>query len=50
MQKFSRNFEWGATDFASFAKTKLAMPMLVLPGEKAGGQFVIDQGRAFASR
>jgi hypothetical protein len=30
MQKFSRNFEWGATDFASFAKTKLAM--LVLPG------------------
>jgi hypothetical protein len=45
MQKFSQNFEWGATDFASFAKTKLAMPMLVLPGEKAGGQFVIDQGR-----
>ena len=26
-------------------ETKLTMPMLVLSGEKAGGQFLIDQGR-----
>jgi hypothetical protein len=45
MQKFSRNFERDATDFASFARTKLVEPMLVLSGEKAGGQFLIDQGR-----
>ena len=32
-------------DFAGFAETKLSMPMLVLSGEKAGGQFLIDQGR-----
>ncbi len=40
-----RNFEQDAKDFAGFAKTKLMMPMLVLSGEKAGGQFLIDQGR-----
>lgn len=38
-------FEQDARDFAAFAKTKLTMPMLVLSGEKAGGQFLIDQGR-----
>jgi pimeloyl-ACP methyl ester carboxylesterase len=40
-----RAFEGDARDFAGFAKTKLKMPMLVLSGEKAGGQFLIDQGR-----
>ena len=40
-----RAFEQDAKDFAEFAKTKLTMPMLVLSGEKAGGQFLIDQGR-----
>ncbi len=40
-----RAFERDAKDFAEFAKTKLTMPMLVLSGEKAGGQFLIDQGR-----
>jgi pimeloyl-ACP methyl ester carboxylesterase len=40
-----RNFEQDSKDFAEFAKTKLPMPMLVLSGEKAGGQFLIDQGR-----
>jgi pimeloyl-ACP methyl ester carboxylesterase len=40
-----RNFEQDSKDFAEFAKTKLKMPMLVLSGEKAGGQFLIDQGR-----
>jgi pimeloyl-ACP methyl ester carboxylesterase len=38
-------FEQDSKDFADFAKTKLTMPMLVLSGEKAGGQFLIDQGR-----
>ena len=40
-----RAFEQDAKDFAGFAKTKLTMPMLVLSGEKAGGQFLIDQAR-----
>src|SRR5262245_13460989 len=40
-----RNFEQDAKDFSGFAKTRLTMPMLVLSGEKAGGQFLIDQGR-----
>jgi pimeloyl-ACP methyl ester carboxylesterase len=40
-----RAFEQDGKDFAGFAKTKLTMPMLVLSGEKAGGQFLIDQGR-----
>ena len=43
-----RNFEQDAKDFAGFANTKLTMPMLVLSGEKAGGEFLIDQGRAVA--
>ena len=32
----------------SFAKTKLTMPMLVLTGEKASGEFLIEQGRLVA--
>jgi pimeloyl-ACP methyl ester carboxylesterase len=40
-----RAFEQDAKDFAQFAKTPLTMPMLVLSGEKAGGQFLIDQGK-----
>ena len=38
-------FEQDGKDFAEFAKTKLTTPMLVLSGEKAGGQFLIEQGR-----
>jgi pimeloyl-ACP methyl ester carboxylesterase len=40
-----RNFEQDAKDFAELAKTKLTMPMLVLTGAKASGQFLIDQAR-----
>jgi pimeloyl-ACP methyl ester carboxylesterase len=40
-----RAFDQDGKDFAGFAKTKLKMPMLVLTGEKASGQFLIDQGR-----
>ena len=32
----------------SFAETKLTMPMLVLTGEKASGEFLIEQGRLVA--
>ena len=34
-----------AKDFAKFAENKLTMPMLVLAGEKASGNFLIEQGR-----
>jgi pimeloyl-ACP methyl ester carboxylesterase len=40
-----RAFEEDAKDFAQFAETKLTMPMLVLAGEKASGNFLIEQGR-----
>ena len=43
-----RAFEQDAKDFAGFAKTKLKMPMLVLTGEKASGEFLIAQGRLVA--
>ncbi len=44
-----RAFEKDAADFAGFAKTTLPMPMLVLSGEKAGGNFLIEQGRLVAT-
>ena len=40
-----RSFEQDAKDFAEFAQTKLTMPMLVLTGEKASGEFLIQQAR-----
>jgi pimeloyl-ACP methyl ester carboxylesterase len=40
-----RAFDQDAKDFAGFAKTKLTMPMLVLTGERASGEFLIKQGR-----
>jgi pimeloyl-ACP methyl ester carboxylesterase len=43
-----RAFEQDARDFGEFAKTKLKMPMLVLTGEKASGEFLIAQGRLVA--
>jgi pimeloyl-ACP methyl ester carboxylesterase len=44
-----RSFEKDATDFDALSKTKLPMPMLVLSGEKASGQFLIDQGKLVAT-
>jgi pimeloyl-ACP methyl ester carboxylesterase len=44
-----RAFPRDAEDFAGFAKTKLSMPLLVLSGEKAGGPFLIEQGRMVAT-
>jgi len=43
--EYFKAFEQDAKDFEEFAKTPLTMPMLVLSGEKAGGQFLIDQGK-----
>ncbi|MCM3903888.1 MAG: alpha/beta hydrolase [Pyrinomonadaceae bacterium] len=43
-----RAFEQDAKDFAQLAQTKLAMPMLVLTGEKASGNFLIEQARLVA--
>lgn len=43
-----RAFEKDAEEFAALAKTPLPMPMLVLTGEKASGEFLIQQGRLVA--
>jgi pimeloyl-ACP methyl ester carboxylesterase len=42
-------FERDAADFQALAQTKLSMPMLVLTGEKASGDFLIQQGRLVAN-
>jgi pimeloyl-ACP methyl ester carboxylesterase len=47
--EYFRAFEKDAEDFARFAQTPLPMPMLVLTGEKASGEFLIQQGRLVAS-
>jgi len=44
-----RAFPKDAEDFDALAKTRLSIPLLVLSGEKAGGQFLIEQGRMVAS-
>jgi pimeloyl-ACP methyl ester carboxylesterase len=44
-----RAFEKDAAEFSNFAKTKLAMPMRVLTGEKASGEFLIQQGKLVAT-
>ena len=44
-----RAFEQDAKDFAQLAETKLPMPMLVLTGEKASGNFLIEQARLVAT-
>jgi len=44
-----RAFERDAQDFARFAQTPLPMPMLVLTGEKASGDSLIQQGRLVAT-
>jgi pimeloyl-ACP methyl ester carboxylesterase len=46
--EYFRAFEKDAEDFARFAKKPLQMPMLVLTGEKASGDFLIQQGRLVA--
>jgi pimeloyl-ACP methyl ester carboxylesterase len=47
--EYFRAFEKDAQDFARFAEKLLPMPMLVLTGEKASGDFLIQQGRLVAT-
>jgi len=43
--EYFKAFEQDGKDFAEYAKTPLTMPMLVIAGEKASGQFLLDQGK-----
>lgn len=43
-------FAQDAKDFAQFAQVRLTMPLLVLSGEKAGGEFLIQQSRLVADK
>src|SRR5438034_11511168 len=47
--EYFRNFERDAEDFAQMGATRLAMPVLVLTGEKASGNFLIEQAKLVAS-
>lgn len=48
--EYFHTFEQDANDFARFAQTPLLMPMLVLTGEKASGEFLIQQSRLVAEK
>jgi pimeloyl-ACP methyl ester carboxylesterase len=47
--EYFRAFEKDAEEFARLAQKPLTMPMLVLTGEKASGEFLIEQGRLVAT-
>jgi pimeloyl-ACP methyl ester carboxylesterase len=47
--EYFKNFEQDAKDFAELSKTPLPMPVLVLTGEKASGNFLIDQAKLVAT-
>jgi pimeloyl-ACP methyl ester carboxylesterase len=47
--EYFRNFEQDAQDFARLSATRLPMPVLVLTGEKASGNFLIEQARLVAA-
>jgi pimeloyl-ACP methyl ester carboxylesterase len=47
--EYFKAFERDAAEFAELGKTPLPMPMLVLSGEKAGGSFLIEQGKLVAT-
>jgi pimeloyl-ACP methyl ester carboxylesterase len=47
--EYFKNFEQDAKDFAAFSATKLAMPFLVIAGEKASGTFLIEQAKLVAN-
>ena len=47
--EYFRNFERDAKDFAELGATPLAMPVLVLTGEKASGNFLIEQAKLVAT-
>ncbi len=47
--EYFRRFERDAWDFADLGATRPAMPLLILTGEKASGDFLIDQAKQVAS-
>jgi len=47
--EYFRAFSQDASDFEQFSKTKLSMPVLVLTGERASGNFLIEQARLVAT-
>src|SRR6185503_8941940 len=47
--EYFRNFERDAQDFAQLGASPLTMPVLVLTGEKASGNFLIEQAKLVAS-
>jgi len=47
--EYFRSFEQDAEDFARLGGARLAMPLLVLSGEKAGGTSLIEQARMIAT-
>jgi len=47
--EYFHNFERDAQDFAQLGATPLPMPMLVLAGEKASGNFLIEQAKLVAT-
>jgi pimeloyl-ACP methyl ester carboxylesterase len=47
--EYFRAFEKDAEEFARLAQKSLPMPMLVLAGEKASGEFLIQQGKLVAN-
>src|SRR5213594_2532398 len=47
--EYFKTFERDAQDFAHMGTSRLAMPLLVLTGEKASGDFLIEQTKVVAS-
>lgn len=47
--EYFKNFARDAQDFANLGKKPLPMPVLVLTGEKASGNFLIEQARLVAT-
>jgi pimeloyl-ACP methyl ester carboxylesterase len=47
--EYFKAFSQDASDFEQFSKTRLPMPVLGLTGEKASGQFLIEQARLVAT-
>ena len=47
--EYFKAFSQDASDFEQFSKTKLSKPVLVLTGEKASGNFLLEQARLVAT-
>src|SRR2546422_204343 len=47
--EYFKNFERDAKDFAQLSAAPLSMPVLVLTGEKASGNFLIEQAKLVAT-